>query len=164
MSEAGHRARVLVVSDGVTQGSRQDRSGPALHEALVVAGFVVEAVEVVPDGAESVAAALWRLADGFKGVILTTGGTGLSPRDQTPEGTEAVLERRAPGLAEAMRAASPLGRLGRGVAGTVGSALVLNLPGSPGGATEQLGAVIDVIPHALDLLADRGHAAHHPAG
>ena len=93
------------------------------------------------------------LADGFTGVIVTTGGTGFGPRDLTPEGTRAVLERDAPGLAEAMRLVSPLGRLSRGIAGTVGQALVLNVPGSPKGAAECVGAVLDVLPHALELLA-----------
>ena len=96
---------------------------------------------------------------GFAGLVATTGGTGFGPRDLTPEGTLDMLEREAPGLAEAMRAISPFGRLSRGRAGAVGAALVINLPGSPSGAVEQLDAVIDVLGHALDLLAgtDRTH-------
>ena len=106
------------------------------------------------DGVDSVAAALTDMADDFAGLIVTTGGTGFAPRDLTPEGTRAVIEREAPGLAEAMRLVSPLGRLSRGIAGVRGRALVLNTPGSPKGCVEQLGAVLDVLPHALRLLAD----------
>jgi molybdenum cofactor synthesis domain-containing protein len=146
-------AKVLTVSDGVVAGTREDRSGEALFDTLDGAGFDVVAREVVADGVESVAGALRRLADGFVGLIVTTGGTGFGPRDLTPEGTRAVLDREAPGLAEAMRLVSPLGRLSRAVAGTVGTALVLNVPGSPKGAAECLGAVLDVVPHALELLA-----------
>jgi molybdenum cofactor synthesis domain-containing protein len=147
------RAKVLTVSDGVVAGTREDRSGEALFDTLDGAGFDVVARDVVADGVESVADALRRLADGFVGLIVTTGGTGFGPRDLTPEGTRAVLEREAPGLAEAMRLVSPLGRLSRAVAGTVGTALVLNVPGSPKGAVECIGAVLDVVPHALELLA-----------
>ena len=151
-------AKVLTVSDGVVDGTREDRSGEAVFEALAAAGFDVLAREVVADGVDSVAAALRRLCDGFVGVVVTTGGTGFGPRDLTPEGTRAVLEREAPGIAEAMRLVNPLGRLSRGVAGTVGRALVLNVPGSPTGAVECLDAVLDVVPHALELLAgERPH-------
>jgi molybdenum cofactor synthesis domain-containing protein len=100
-----------------------------------------------------VAARLRSLCDGFAGLVVTTGGTGFTDRDLTPEGTRAVLDREAPGLAEAMRLANPLGRLSRAVAGTVGTALVVNTPGSTGGAVECLEAVLDVLPHALRLLA-----------
>ncbi len=93
------------------------------------------------------------MLEGFSGLLVTTGGTGFSPSDLTPEATLRVVDRQAAGLAEAMRAVNPLGRLSRGVAGTVGACLILNVPGSPAGATEALGAVIDVVPHALDLLA-----------
>jgi molybdopterin biosynthesis enzyme MoaB len=89
----------------------------------------------------------------FAGLVITTGGTGFSPTDLTPEATRIVTERTAPGLAEAMRAVSPLGRLSRGAAGTIGQCLVLNVPGSPKGALESLEAVVDVLPHALELLA-----------
>jgi molybdenum cofactor synthesis domain-containing protein len=146
-------AKILTVSDGVVAGTREDRSGAALLDTLVDSGFDVVAREVVEDGVEPVAAVLRTLADGFVGLIVTTGGTGFGPRDLTPEATRAVLEREAPGLAEAMRLVSPLGRLSRGVAGTVGRALVLNTPGSPKGAVECIGAVLDVVPHALELLA-----------
>jgi len=108
----------------------------------------------VADGIDSVATALHELTDGFAGLVVTTGGTGFAPRDLTPEGTRAVLDREAPGLAEAMRLASPKGRLSRGVAGTADRAIVLNTPGSSAGAVECLEAVVDVLPHALALLAE----------
>jgi molybdenum cofactor synthesis domain-containing protein len=146
-------ARVLTVSDSVHAGDRQDRTGPRVVGLLEGHGFTVPAAEVVPDGSDPVAAALRSLADGFHGLIVTAGGTGFAPADQTPEGTLAVLDRSAPGLAEAMRAVNPLGRLSRGVAGTLGASLIVNVPGSPAGAVECLGAIIDVVPHALDLLA-----------
>jgi molybdopterin biosynthesis enzyme MoaB len=94
------------------------------------------------------------MCDDFGGVIVSTGGTGFAPRDQTPEGTRAVVEREAPGLAEAMRLVSPLGRLSRGIAGIRGRAIICNTPGSPKGCVEQLGAILDILPHAIRLLAD----------
>jgi molybdopterin adenylyltransferase len=147
-------AKVLTVSDGVSAGVREDRSGSALAARLERAGFAVVERAVTADGADAVAEALRRLAAGFAGLVVTTGGTGFAPRDETPEGTRAVLEREAPGLAEAMRLSSPKGRLSRGVAGTIGRAIVLNTPGSPTGAIECLEAVLDVLPHALALLSD----------
>jgi molybdopterin adenylyltransferase len=150
----GIRAKVLTVSDGVVAGTREDRSGVALVDVLTAHGIEVVDRQVVADGRDTVAQTLRSLAEGFTGLIVTTGGTGFGPRDQTPEGTRAVLEREAPGLAEAMRLVNPLGRLSRGVAGTVGSALVLNTPGSPKGAAECLEAVIDVVPHAVRLMVD----------
>jgi molybdopterin adenylyltransferase len=152
MSERSWPAKVLTVSDGVVAGTRDDRSGAALDQALVAAGFTVVERRVTADGTEAVATALTDLAAGFAGLVVTTGGTGFGPRDLTPEGTRAVIEREAPGLAEAMRLVSPLGRLSRAVAGTIGEALVLNTPGSSKGAVECLTAVVDVVPHALDLL------------
>jgi molybdopterin adenylyltransferase len=148
----GWAAKVLTVSDGVVAGTREDRSGAALEERLVAAGLTVAERAVTADGVEAVAEALRRLTAGFAGLVVTTGGTGFGPRDLTPEGTRAVLEREAPGLAEAMRLVSPLGRLSRATAGTVGQCLVLNTPGSSTGAVECLDAVLDVVPHALDLL------------
>jgi molybdopterin adenylyltransferase len=145
-------AKVLTVSDGVIAGTREDRSGEALAARLAEAGFDVVHRSVTADGTEAVAEALTGLADGFAGLIVTTGGTGFGPRDLTPEGTRAVIDREAPGLAEAMRLISPPGRLSRAVAGTRGETLVLNTPGSPTGAVECLDAVLDVVPHALDLL------------
>ena len=148
-------AKVLTVSDGVIAGTRVDASGAALVELLTASGFVVVEQTVVADGADSVAAELTRLAAGFSGLIVTTGGTGFAPRDQTPEGTRQIIEREAPGLAEAMRLVSPLGRLSRGIAGIRGQTIICNTPGSPKGCVEQLNAIIDVLPHALRLLADQ---------
>jgi molybdopterin adenylyltransferase len=150
------QAKVVTVSDGVIDGTREDASGVALAERLVEAGYEVLDRLVVPDGTESVAAALRTACQGFAGLVVTTGGTGFGPRDLTPEGTGTVLDREAPGLAEAMRLASPLGRLSRAVAGTVGACLVLNTPGSTKGCIETLEAVLDVVPHALELLGG-GH-------
>jgi molybdopterin adenylyltransferase len=154
MSDAPLAAKVLTVSDGVVHGTREDRSGAALVEQLTRAGYEVVDRRVVADGVESVAAALREMTDGFAGLVVSTGGTGFAPRDQTPEGTRAVIERDAPGLAEAMRLVNPLGRLARGAAGVRGKALIVNTPGSPQGCVEQLGAILDVLPHALRLLAD----------
>ena len=150
--------KILTVSDGVVAGTREDKSGVALAEHLTAAGFEVVERRVTEDGIEPVAAALRELTDGFPGLVVTTGGTGFGPRDLTPEGTLRVIDRVAPGLAEAMRLASPLGRLSRAVAGTVGESLVLNTPGSTKGCIETLDAVLDVVPHALRLLA--GHREH----
>ena len=149
------QAKVLTVSDGVVAGTREDRSGAALVEALVDAGYSVVETRVVADGADHVAHALRQMTRGFAGLVVSTGGTGFGPRDLTPEGTADVLDRQAPGMAEAMRLVNPLGRLSRGLAGTAGRSLVLNTPGSPAGAVECLGAVLDVLPHALALLAEQ---------
>ena len=150
----GIDAKVLTVSDGVIHGTREDKSGVAVAECLTRHGFSVVDRRVVADGAESVADALRSMAAGFAGVIVTTGGTGFGPRDLTPEGTRTVIDREAPGLAEAMRLVNPLGRLSRGIAGTIDHALVLNTPGSPKGTVECLEAVIDIVPHAVRLLVD----------
>jgi molybdenum cofactor synthesis domain-containing protein len=147
------RAKVLTVSDGVVAGTRQDRSGDALAAALAAHGWEVVDRRRIADGVDSVRDALIEMAEGFAGVIVTTGGTGFGPRDLTPEGTLAAVDRQAPGLAEAMRLASPLGRLSRAVAGTRGTALVLNTPGSTAGTVECLEAVVDVLAHAVELLA-----------
>lgn len=149
-------AKVLTVSDSVAAGTRDDRSGEVLVELVGARGFRVVERSTIADGASNVAGALLKLSAGFHGLIVTTGGTGFSPTDQTPEGTSRVLERLAPGLSEAMRAVNPLGRLSRGVAGTLGETLVLNLPGSPSGARENFEAVSDVLEHILDLLGG-GH-------
>lgn len=145
-------AKVLTVSDGVAHGVRDDTGGRGLVERLTEAGFEVVDHQVTQDGADEVARALVELTDGFAGLVVTTGGTGFAPRDRTPEGTRAVIEREAPGLAEAMRLVSPFGRLSRGVCGIRGEAIVCNAPGSPTGAIEQIDAVLDVLPHALRLL------------
>jgi molybdenum cofactor synthesis domain-containing protein len=146
-------AKILTVSDGVVAGTRDDKSGSALSALLADAGFSIVEQRIVGDGIDSVAAALIAMCHDFAGLVVTTGGTGFGPRDLTPEGTLRVLDREAPGLAEAMRLVSPLGRLSRAVAGTRGTALIVNTPGSSNGAVETLGAVLDVVPHALDLLA-----------
>jgi molybdenum cofactor synthesis domain-containing protein len=158
VSDGALRAKVLTVSDGVADGTRDDTSGRALVERLTAAGYDVVDHRVTADGVDAVAAALRELTVGFAGLVVTTGGTGFGPRDLTPEGTKAVLDREAPGLAEAMRIASnadgrAFGMLSRGVCGTVGPALVCNLPGSSSGAVECLEAVLDAVPHVLDLLA-----------
>lgn len=147
-------AKVLTVSDGVVHGTRDDASGRALVAQLADAGYTVVDHRVTADGVDNVAAALREMCDGFAGLVVSTGGTGFAPRDQTPEGTREVIEREAPGLAEAMRLVSPLGRLSRGVAGIRGQTIICNTPGSPKGCVEQLGAVIDILPHAIRLLAD----------
>ena len=154
------QAKVVTVSDGVMNGTRQDLSGSALEQALTDAGFEVVERSVVADGVAAVAGELARVSAGFAGLVITTGGTGFAPRDQTPEGTKEILERDAPGIAEAMRLASPLGRLSRGVAGIRSHCVILNTPGSPSGAVECLTAVIDVLPHALDLLGEQ--PTRHP--
>ena len=155
MSDAPLAAKVLTVSDGVVQGTREDRSGAALAERLMTAGYAVVGREVVADGIDGVSRALVTMAEGFAGLIVSTGGTGFAPRDLTPEGTRAVIEREAPGLAEAMRLVSPHGRLSRGVDGVRGGTIILNTPGSPTGCVEQLEAVLDVLPHALKLLHEQ---------
>jgi molybdopterin adenylyltransferase len=148
-----YQAKVLTVSDSVMRGEREDESGPAVAKALQEAGFEVVEQSAAPDGEASVAGDLTRMASGFTGLIVTTGGTGFAPRDLTPEGTAEVIDRPAPGLAEAMRRSSPIAPLSRGMAGVRGNALVLNLPGSPRGALECLAAVVDLLPHAIGILA-----------
>ena len=155
MSEEPLRAKVLTVSDGVVHGTRDDASGRALVGQLEEAGYEVVVHRVTADGADEVATVLSELTDGFSGLVVTTGGTGFAPRDQTPEGTREVIEREAPGLAEAMRLVSPLGRLSRGIVGIRGRAIICNTPGSPKGCVEQLAAVLDVLPHALRLLEEQ---------
>jgi molybdopterin adenylyltransferase len=154
------RAGVLTVSDGVAAGTREDTSGALLEELLAGEGFEVER-RVVPDDRDAIADAIVALADNAQ-VVLTTGGTGLGPRDVTPEATMPVLDRAAPGIAEAIRADSiaktPHALLSRGIAGVCGTALVVNLPGSPGGCRDGFAVLQPALAHAVQLLA--GDTAH----
>ena len=150
------RARVITCSDGVSSGHREDRSGPVVREMLQKSGYDVDPVVVVPDDCDAIATAIENgTSDGAR-LVVTTGGTGIAPRDVTPEATMRVCERIIPGFGELMRSASlpktPMASLSRAQAATRGSALVVNLPGSVNGAKENLQAVLHLIPHALELL------------
>jgi len=149
------RAAVLTVSDGVSEGSRGDESGELVASLLAAEGYEVER-RVVPDERDEMAAAIRALAASAR-LVLTTGGTGLAPRDVTPEATRDVIEREAPGIAQALRADSiaktPHGLLSRGTAGVLGSTLVVNLPGSTGGCRDGFAILQPALRHALELLA-----------
>ena len=160
------KAVVVTVSDRVSRGEAEDRSGPAAASRLASLGLEVE-VRVVPDGEEPVAGALRAAVAAGAALVVTTGGTGLGPRDQTPEATARVIERPAPGLAEAMRAATfgrnPHGMLSRAVCGVAGGCLIVNLPGSVSGVEESLDVIAPALPHALTLLAGE-EGSHRPPG
>ena len=157
-----NHARVITISDGVSTGERDDASGPLARDLLRAQGLEVTDVEVVADDHGAIVDALRRAITEDVALIVTTGGTGLGPRDVTPEATAEVLERDLPGLAETMRAEgrahTPLAALSRGLTGSAGRSLIVNLPGSPKAVEQGLGAIADVIPHALDVL--RGSGRH----
>ncbi len=159
-----HTAAVVTCSDRSAAGEREDRSGPALVAMLRGAGFRIGDPIVVPDDRTTIAATLRRLADGDVALVVTTGGTGFSPRDITPEATRDVADRLAPGLGEAMRAAgrasTPKADLSRGIVAVLGTTIVVNTPGSTAGATESLAAIIDLLPHALGLLRETPEGDH----
>jgi molybdenum cofactor synthesis domain-containing protein len=157
------RAAVLTVSDGAHQGTRVDKSGPALAERLRVAGFATSEVAIVPDERDQIAAWLRAvIRDHSADVVFTTGGTGVAPRDITPEAVRDVMEREIPGFGELMRqagrASTPFASLSRGMAAVAGTVLIVTLPGSPRGALESLGAILELVPHVHDLL--NGRTAH----
>jgi molybdenum cofactor synthesis domain-containing protein len=157
----GTKAVVITVSDGCFHGKREDLSGPTVADLLEQAGVPAITTEIVPDEVDEIAAALRRAAADAE-LVVTTGGTGLALRDVTPEATKIVCERLVEGLAERMRTEgarqTPLAALSRAVCGTVGRTLIVNLPGSPAGATSSLAAILPLLPHAVDLLA--GDTAH----
>ena len=158
------KAAIITISTKGAADTRVDESGPTIKEALEAAGIAVVHTKLVADGVTPVGNAI-REASQKANVVLTSGGTGLSPNDMTPEATRRVIDREAPGIAEALRAHSltktPHGMLSRGVAGSVGGALVVNLPGSPNAARESLEILIPVLAHAVELLAgESGEGGH----
>jgi molybdopterin adenylyltransferase len=159
------RAALVTVSDSVTAGTREDRSGAVLRARVEALGWQVTAQEIVPDELDRIASVLTRLADsGQVSLILTTGGTGIAARDITPEAARSLIEREIPGLGEMMRAEgrklTPFAALSRSMAGVRGQVLIVNLPGSPKGALESLDAIVQLIPHIIDLIEGRtGHGS-----
>lgn len=158
-------AHVITCSDAASRGQRQDLSGPAVREMLIREGFETAAVGIVPDEESAIADAISRAVAAGARLIVTTGGTGIAPRDVTPEATMRVCERVIPGFGELMRARSlastPMASLSRAQAATLGTALVINLPGSVRGARENLEAILHLIPHALELLTGE-RVERHP--
>jgi len=156
------KAHVITVSDGVSAGTREDVSGPALQHILRQAGLQVSDPEVVPDTHERITDAIVAAVVAGADLVVTTGGTGLGPRDVTPQATSMLIDYEVPGLSELMRSAgatkTPMAVLSRGVAGVRGHALILNVPGSMKGATESLEAVMPVLGHAIQLL--HGNTRH----
>jgi molybdenum cofactor synthesis domain-containing protein len=162
------RAAVITVSTRGAAGSRADESGPAMNAALAAAGHEVVSALLVPDDLAKIANAILESVRAGANVVLTSGGTGLSPNDVTPEATRRVIDREVPGIAEALRARSlaktPHGMLSRGVAGAIGSTLVVNLPGSPRAVRESLETLLPVLSHAVELLAGESGESGHATG
>ena len=159
------RAAVITVSDSAHQGTREDQSGPAVATHLQDKGFEIAGRRVIPDEREEIAQCLRQLAErGSAQVIFTTGGTGIAPRDVTPDATRDVIDREIPGIGELMRskglASTPFSVLSRGLAGTKGGVLIINLPGSVRGAVESIDAILELVPHVLDLI--NGRTGHTP--
>ncbi|MBI2772898.1 MAG: MogA/MoaB family molybdenum cofactor biosynthesis protein [Chloroflexi bacterium] len=162
------RAAIITASTKGARGERADESGPAMREALEKSGIEVVSADLVRDDVDLIVAAIRRAIGSGANVVLTTGGTGLSPNDVTPEATRMVIEREVPGIAEALRARSllktPHGMLSRGIAGAVGRSLVVNLPGSPRAVRESLEVLVPVLAHAVELLAGAsGEEGHRPS-
>jgi molybdenum cofactor synthesis domain-containing protein len=159
---------ILTASDKGARGEREDRSGPAVRELVEAAGGEVVRTAIVPDEPEAIREVLAAWSDEGLDLILTTGGTGFSPRDRTPEATRAVIEREAPGIAEAMRRAgaerTPTAILSRGVAGIRKASLIVNLPGSERGARESLAAVLPALGHGVEILKGTASECGHPEG
>ncbi|HUP46340.1 MAG TPA: MogA/MoaB family molybdenum cofactor biosynthesis protein [Thermoanaerobaculia bacterium] len=157
-------ARVITCSDAASEGKRKDRSGPAVRDILVASGYAVDTVVIVPDSEDAIAREIEKATAAGHRLVVTTGGTGLSPRDVTPEATMRVCDRIVPGFGELMRLRSlektPMAPLSRAQAATRESALVVNLPGSVRGAVENLEAILHLVPHALELLAG-GRVEHN---